>query len=459
MADNNSSDNDKKIHDDFLALKSVQSLASMLGVKYERLIYHIYKVTDENKYSTFEIPKKTSGTRVINTPSSSLKIIQQRLNEVLLKVYKPKPSAYAYLPKKNIVLNARQHKRAKFVLNIDLEDFFGSINFGRVRGMFMAMPYCLPEKVATVLAQICCYKNSLPQGAPTSPVISNMICARMDSQLQTLAGKYKCYYTRYADDITFSTRLKEFPEALAITLSITEVELGKSLKDVITNNGFKINFNKVRLQPRHRRQEVTGIIINEFPNVRRNYVRQVRAMLHAWDIHGITNAENHYFLKYNKHRNPELELPSFRQIVSGKIAYIGMVKGRGNPIYRRLVEKYHLLRARDEGVPRLNKAIFNDINIPVVYVEGKTDVSILTIAWKKLFNNAPLQFKILKADLRPDTQGGGAGADSLSLLLNAHRPDDPFVVIGLFDRDKKGKSEYQNRLHSDFRNDPDGKWK
>lgn len=211
MADNNSSDSDKKIRDDFLALKSVQSLASMLDVKYERLIYHIYKATDENKYCTFEIPKKTSGTRVINAPSTSLKIIQQRLNEILLKVYAPKPSAYAYLPKKNIVLNARQHKRAKFVLNIDLEDFFGSINFGRVRGMFMAMPYLLPEKVATVLAQICCYKNSLPQGAPTSPIVSNMICARMDSQLQTLAGKHKCYYTRYADDITFSTRLKEFP--------------------------------------------------------------------------------------------------------------------------------------------------------------------------------------------------------------------------------------------------------
>jgi hypothetical protein len=136
-----------------------------------------------------------------------------------------------------------------------------------------------------------------------------------------------------------------------------------------------------------------------------------------------------------------------------------MVKGKGNPIYRNLVEKYYVLRARDEGVPRLNKAIFNEINMPVVFVEGKTDVSILTTAWKKLFNGIPPQFKILKADIRPETQGGGAGADNLSLLLNAHRSDDPYIAIGLFDRDRKGKSEYQNRLHNDFRSDPDGKWK
>ncbi|HLO14902.1 MAG TPA: reverse transcriptase domain-containing protein [Anaerolineales bacterium] len=444
----------------FLSLKVPSQLATLLDIKYERLVYHIYKVPADKKYSVFTIPKKSSGMRVISSPTTALKIIQEKLNEILLDVYKPKPAVYAYVRSRNIVLNARKHKRAKFILNLDLEDFFTSINFGRVRGLFLGKPYNLPNPVATVLAQICCHNNVLPQGAPTSPIISNMICAQMDSQLQALANENKCYYTRYADDITFSTFLREFPIEIANSRNLAEVDLGKKLKDIIESNGFKINPKKVRIQPRYRRQEVTGIIVNQFPNVRRNYIRQVRAMLHAWDAYGITNAENHYFTIFNKkHRNPELELPSFRQIIKGKIDYIGMVKGKDNEIYCKLLEKYRFLRARDEGIPRLNRTILNEINTPVVFVEGKTDVSILTVAWKKLFNNAPMQFKILKADTRPDTPGGGAGADTLSLMLNAHRPDDPYIAIGIFDRDREGKTKYLKQLHNDFIIDEANRWK
>ena len=331
MKENYFSTTAKQKLEQFLALQTIQDIARLLDIKYERLIYHIYKVPDDQKYLTFTITKKTSGVRTINAPATPLKILQQKLNEILLDVYKPKPSVYAYVRKRNVVLNAKKHKRARFILNIDLEDFFPSINFGRVRGLFMAKPYFLPDKVATVLAQICCNNNMLPQGAPSSPIISNMICARMDSQLQALANVNKCYYTRYADDITFSTFLKEFPTELATTENFTEVNLGNELENIIIANGFNVNRMKVRLQPRFRRQEVTGIIVNQFPNVRRSYVRQVRAMLHAWEIYGITNAEKDYFTIYGakKHRNPELELPSLRQVIRGKIGYIGMVKGKG----------------------------------------------------------------------------------------------------------------------------------
>jgi len=149
----------------FLSLTSPRDVAKFLDYRYSALVYQLYKVPDDVKYETFEIPKKAGGTRIIKSPSRALKLIQRRLAEALQNTYKPKPVVYGFVPGKNIVDNARLHKKKNWVLNIDLEKFFPSINFGRVRGMFMGKPYNLPDSVATILAQICCFKNELPQGA------------------------------------------------------------------------------------------------------------------------------------------------------------------------------------------------------------------------------------------------------------------------------------------------------
>src|SRR5205814_3311637 len=119
-----------------------------------------------------------------------------------------------FIPARSILTNAKPHLRQKFVLNVDLKDFFPTINFGRVRGVLIAKPYCLLPHIATYIARICCRDNALPQGAPTSPIISNMICSRLDRQLLRLARQYRCVYTRYADDLTFSTSMPRFPGAL-----------------------------------------------------------------------------------------------------------------------------------------------------------------------------------------------------------------------------------------------------
>lgn len=434
----------------FFSLKTPRDIASLLEIEYGRLVYHLHKVPDASKYKTFEIPKKSGGIREISAPITALKLIQQKLAEILLRVYKPKPSVFGYVLNKNIVLNAQKHKRAKFILNVDLENYFPSINFGRVRGLFIGKPYNLPPAAATVLAQICCHKNILPQGAPTSPIVSNMICAQMDSQLQHLAMNYKCFYTRYADDITFSTFLKEFPSEIASFISLTDVNLGEELKTIIVSNGFEVNYKKARLQPRYRRQEVTGLIVNKFPNVRRKFVRQVRGMLFAWEKYGITDAEKEYFIKHdNKYRNPKLDLPSFRQIIKGKIGFLGMVKGRDDLIYLKLINKYRSLNARDKGVPRLTTTILQDIDKPYLFVEGKTDKLILINAWNKLYDNSPMEFIIAESDTKHRSPGGSGGAGSVQLLLNAHMSTDPHVRIGLFDRDEEGRKEY-GKLQSDF---------
>jgi RNA-directed DNA polymerase len=252
---------------------------------------------------------------------------------------------------KSIVTNAQRHANKRYVLNIDLENFFPSINFGRVRGMFMAVPYERSPEVATVLAQIACHDNQLPQGAPTSTVVSNMLCAKLDSEMQRLAKEAKSTYTRYVDDITFSTTLKRFPEQLAQVdydqdLPVL-IDLGKPLVSRIKHNGFRINPEKVRLQLENQHQEVTGLTVNEFPNVDRRFVRQIRAMLHAWRKYGLEAAEKEYLTKYaTERRTRSGSPPRYRDVVRGKIAFLGSVKGKDDPVYRKYLRQLKQLESK-----------------------------------------------------------------------------------------------------------------
>ena len=284
--------------------------------------------------------------------------------------------------------NAKKHTAQKFVLNLDLLDFFPSINFGRVRGMFMATPYNLNEKVSTVLAQICCFNNELPQGAPTSPIVSNMICAKMDSQLRILAQLSRCNYTRYADDITFSTSSPKFPAQLATIITGEKgnyLQLSDQLKTIIEDNGFKINNDKVRLQTKTHRQEVTGLVTNQFPNVRRHYIRQVRAMLHAWEKYGLEKAEQEHFNEYRRQsRNPHKDETkyrrlSFRDILLGKIGFIGSIRGKDDFLFIKLLDKLISLSPDLIGQKeRIAKSIAKSISIAgipdlIITTEGSSD--------------------------------------------------------------------------------------
>ncbi len=337
-----------EIRKQFAELKTPRDVASLLEIEYSRLVYHIHKTKPAARYSRFSIPKKGGGHREIWAPVSPLKIIQRKANHILQQVYRAKHSVHGFLPSKSIVTNAKVHTNRTWILRVDLSDFFPSINFGRVRGMFRANPYNLNTEVATVLAQIACFNKRLPQGAPSSPIISNMICAKMDSELQRLARKHKCRYTRYADDLTFSTNRSPFPRGLAVMKKVpsgTKVMVGSELRERINGNGFGINEEKVRLQHRSARQVVTGLRANEFPNVPRTVVRQVRAMLHAWEKFGLDNArkvfESHYALKY---RNPERYVPSFEKVVKGKIDFIGMVRGKTDRIHLQFLKKLRTLK-------------------------------------------------------------------------------------------------------------------
>lgn len=334
----------------FFALQTRQDIANLLEVKEDQLVYHLYIVPQKEKYVTFDISRKSSNKpRTISTPITGLKIIQIKLNQILQAVYEPKLAVHSFIAGKSIVSNARQHKNKLYVFNIDLENFYPSINFGRVWGMFQAYPYRLNVEVSTILAQICCFRNELPQGAPTSPIISNMICSKLDSQLLHLTNEHGCIYTRYADDITFSNsrKTKVFPRQIGYIKKFAtgdNVVVGQELQQIIKDNGFRINAEKIRFQNgAYQRQVVTGLTVNDTPNVKRQYIQQIRAMLHAWGKFGLEAAEQEYWNRYAKkarssfHKKPR---PSFAKVLKGKIDFLGMVRGKNNSKYKRFLNQY-----------------------------------------------------------------------------------------------------------------------
>lgn len=351
-----------ELRESFFALKEPRDVANLLEISYGRLQYHISRLPESRRYIDFSIPKKSGQVRTISTPCTPLKILQRKLSQVLYSVYEPKATVHGFVPARSILTNAKQHVHKRFILNIDLQDFFHSIHFGRVQGIFMKPPYSRPKEVAIVLAKICCYSGRLPQGAPTSPIVSNMVCARMDSELRKLAQEFKCTcYTRYADDITFSTTLSKFPTDLAdleieADTDISKVVLGERLKLIIQNNDFKINESKVRLQYKNQHQEVTGLTVNKFPNVKRSFVREISSMLYAWDKFGLESTEQRYHAKYAQDINesghklpPFKEIPSFKDVLRGKINFLGMVRGKDNETYLTYSEWFRTLSERERA--------------------------------------------------------------------------------------------------------------
>lgn len=420
----------QELRDEFLKLHNRDGIAQLLGVTTKQLNFHLYVLPPAKKYKVFTISKKSGGTREISAPISPIKVIQRNLKQVLETIYKPKPSTHGFVTGRSIVSNARLHKKRRYVLNIDLENYFPTIHFGRVRGMFMKPPYNLNDEVSTILAQICCHNKVLPQGAPTSPIISNMICARLDAKLQQLAKEHQCTYSRYADDITFSTSRSKFPSALAHLSELGQAEIGDELSFVIKENGFQINPKKTRLQSKEQRQEVTGLTVNRYPNVQRSYVKQVRGIIHAWRKYGLASTTERYFDLHSggKYSDPKKYRPPLNKIVMGKIEFIGMVKGKNSSVYRDLLKKLTYLT-----LGQVDNVDIGDISTAgvLIYTEEKADGKHLIAALRSFKNQK--KFRQISLSCL-DNQGFGDLEKCLDFTIaNTQKNTKPNIFI--FDRD------------------------
>lgn len=346
---------DDEIRRRFSTLTTISDLAILLEIPAKTLSYYAYK---NRAYIEFTIPKRRGGTRPIAAPANKLKIVQQKLNHVFRLVYRTRNVVHGFALGRSIVTNAAAHIKNRYVLNVDLKDFFTTVNFGRVRATLMAKPYSIGSEAATIIAQLCTFKGSLPQGAPTSPMLTNMVCGRLDSNLKTLAHTYRCKYTRYADDIRFSTSQRSFPPALAeikLQGAIMKSVVGMELEKIIKYNGFEMQSDKVRLQTWWHRQEVTGLVSNKFPNLERSYVRRLRSILHAWKKYGSDATAQEFFTKYYSKGNSG-DADKLQRVLRGRIEFVGQVRGKDDPIYRRLLLDFGILN------PELGIEVGDDID-------------------------------------------------------------------------------------------------
>ena len=226
-------------------------------------------------YETFELPKRRGDTRTISSPNQPIQFLQHSFLRVCTHLFPRHDCAHGFERGRSHISNAAQHVNKEWVYSLDIENFFPTIHWGRVYGMLQTHPVHASSDVARILANLCTNDGCLPQGAPTSPILSNLLCRKLDSRLFRWARENGYTYTRYADDLTFSTNQDRFSEGDRAFI-----------KEILSDEGFTVNSEKERLMPSHTRQMVTGLIVNEKLNVPSEFLRGLRALLHNVEQHG-----------------------------------------------------------------------------------------------------------------------------------------------------------------------------
>lgn len=439
----------KYIQDEFALMQSRQDFLDLLNYTkpliygkeaipfaLNQITYYSNPKRSNKVYKEFQINKKSGGTRTIYAPENGLKAIQKTIAFILQCVFEPHKAATGFVIGKSIIDNAKEHTFQNYVYNIDLKDFFPSIEQARVWACLRLKPFNLidntevkehdysklqtgirkfttefneqifykldkgtfsivndkkgnyktyskrltskgvdlfkdaanyittesnlkelehlvvnREKIANIIAAISCTemlverekngnwqkvkRNVLPQGAPTSPVFSNIICQKLDRRLSGVAKKFNLNYTRYADDITFSSMHNVYQE---------NSEFLKELTRIIRDQNFEIKASKTRLQKTGYKQEVTGLVVNEKVNVRKRYIKQIRMWLYYWEKYGYTKAEAIFLRDYAKDKGHVKQTkPNFGNVLSGKLEYLKMVKGLENCTYLSLNKRFEKL--------------------------------------------------------------------------------------------------------------------
>ena len=297
-------------------------LASAMGVALSRLRWLTFHrgVAPLVHYNRYTVPKKTGGVRAISAPKPELKRAQAWVQANILSKLPTGEPAHGFVSGRSIVTNAAAHAGKQVVINLDLQSFFPTVSYGRAKGLFASFGYS--EEVATVLSLLCTEPprvevsvgdarsfvamgaRMVPQGASTSPALTNLVCRALDRRLTALAARHGFAYTRYADDLTFSG---DTPSTAGRIL--------RSCRSIITDEGFVEHPTKTKVMRRSRCQEVTGLTVNVRPSIPRTERRRLRAILHNAARTGL-EAQN---------RDAE---PDFAAHLRGKIAFVHMVDPR-----------------------------------------------------------------------------------------------------------------------------------
>jgi retron-type reverse transcriptase len=313
-------------------------LATWLGIPLSRLRWFTHDRPADTvwHYVRYTVPKRSGGERVILAPKPELKALQRKILRGLLAQVPAAPAVHGFVPGRSILSNAQAHVGRQVVLKLDLKDFFPSVTYPRVRGLFIALGYSFA--LASALALLCTEYERVPavldgaarfvsvgprylvQGAPTSPALANLVAWRLDRRLSGLAAKRGFAYTRYADDLTFSS---DSPESAN--------DLRKVVQRIVAEEQFAVNTAKTRLARRSARQTVTGLVVNDGISTPRQLRRRMRAILHNAQATGLA-------VQNREHRR------SFRAYLQGVIAFVHAA----NPRHAVLLQR-ELRSVRDDA--------------------------------------------------------------------------------------------------------------
>ncbi|WP_234398035.1 reverse transcriptase family protein [Prevotella fusca] len=277
-------------------LNDAQELAKLLNELKAPYIYSDFRgkqlsfFADTNnirrRCKTFRLRKKHGGYREITAPKGRLHDVLHILNIVLQTYDEPTPWAYGFVCGRSVVDNARPHVGKRYILNLDLKNFFPTITRRQVADCLMAEPFGFSSLAAELVSGLATVRTDngeevLAQGFATSPTLSNFICREMDKEIAGVAAAQGVTFTRYADDLTFSSDAD---------ILRPQGELAQQIKTIVERYGFILNEAKTHLQRRGRRQEVTGLMVTEKVNVSRRYVCEIRSLLYIWERYGYEDA-------------------------------------------------------------------------------------------------------------------------------------------------------------------------
>ncbi|MBQ4681007.1 retron St85 family RNA-directed DNA polymerase [Aeromonas dhakensis] len=248
------------------AMKSVDDFASFSRLSPTKIRY--LSISSQFLYKTYQVPKTNGSYRLIAQPSRDLKAVQAWILRNILDELSCSSYSKGFESGMSILDNAKPHIGSQYVLSIDLQDFFPSIAANKVYGVFSSVGY--NKEMCVLLTNLCVFKGGLPQGAPTSPKLANLVCSKLDTRIQGYAGPKGITYTRYADDITLSSN------------SALKIQKAKAfLGTIISNEGFKINKSKTTISGVKKQKKITGLVLSE-NNVGIGSLkyREIRAEIH-----------------------------------------------------------------------------------------------------------------------------------------------------------------------------------
>lgn len=323
----------KLLQQELPILHTWEDLTELLGLDLKKLRWLTYyePVSLYEHYVQYKVPKRSGGYRTITAPMPQLKHVQRTILDDILNKVPLHDAAHGFAIGRSIRTNAVMHENPHMIINVDIRDFFPSITYQRVLGLFRALGYS--GQISTLLAMLTTYsprrkmkwrekdvyvskgQRILPQGAPTSPAITNLICRRLDVRFSKLAEKENVMYSRYADDITFSIPQLENSN---VQMDYINEKIGKILgmtHKILQAEGFEVHKKKTRvLRPRHR-QEITGLVVNNGgTRIPRPWLRRLRAILNNMRKHGIISQDR-----------DKIGLKRFYCKISGMCSYVNMI--------------------------------------------------------------------------------------------------------------------------------------